>query len=97
MPGKAACREEHDRRRYLLKLKARQQGTPAVFKVGSREMLQAAKAMHDRFVSLNTGQRQSLQKPGPVVGCTSGQTREALQAGLGSQAQRGQQQDGSGV
>ena len=54
MPGKAACREEHDRQRYLLKLKARQQGTPAVFKVGSREILQAAKAMHDRFVSLNT-------------------------------------------
>ena len=54
MPGKAACREEHDRQRYLLKPKARQQGTPAVFKVGSREMLQAAKAMHDRFVSLNT-------------------------------------------
>jgi hypothetical protein len=54
MPGKAVCRETHEEQRYLLKLKARQEQVKPVFKVGAREIGQAAQAMHCKFVSLNT-------------------------------------------
>ena len=42
MPRKAACRDEHARQRYLLKLKAREEATKAVLKVGCREICRAA-------------------------------------------------------
>ena len=53
MPGKAAARSVHERQRYLLRLKARQEGTKAIYKIGAREILQTAQAMHNRFVDLN--------------------------------------------
>ena len=52
-PAKAACRREHERQRYLLKQKSRQQGCKAVLKIGPTEILQAVDAMHSAFVSLN--------------------------------------------
>ena len=53
MPGKAACRQTHEDQRYLFKLKARQQKTKPVLKVGGREILQAVDAMHDCWVGLS--------------------------------------------
>jgi len=60
MPGKAACREMHEQQRHLLRLKARQEKAKPVFKVGAREICQAAQAMHQRFVSLNTSSKTVL-------------------------------------
>ncbi len=54
MPAKAAAREEHERQRRLLHLKAREERTAPVYKVGAREILQTAQAMHDRMGELNT-------------------------------------------
>ncbi len=54
MPAKAAAREEHERQRKLLLLKARTEKVAPVYKVGAREMLQTAQAMHKRMVELNT-------------------------------------------
>ncbi len=54
MPAKAAAREEHETQRKLLHLKARAEQTAPVYKVGAREMLQTAQAMHKRMVELNT-------------------------------------------
>ncbi len=59
MPAKAAARATHDRQRDLLRLKARQEKTKAVYKCGPREVLQTAQAMHFRMVALNS-ERQTV-------------------------------------
>ncbi len=53
MPAKAAGREEHERQRRVLHLKARMEKTAPIFKVGPRELLQTAQVMHVRMVQLN--------------------------------------------
>ena len=59
-PAKAAGREEHERQRRLLLYKARQENASPVFKVGPRELLQTARAMHDRMVQLNQERKTVL-------------------------------------
>ena len=52
-PGKAACRQTHEHQRYLFKLKARQQKTKPVLKVGAREVCEAVDAMDSCWHRLN--------------------------------------------
>ena len=58
-PAKAAARQEQDRLKTLLLLKARQEKTTCQLRVGPAEILSVAVAMHDRMVSLNA-ERQTV-------------------------------------
>ncbi len=60
MPAKAAGREEHERQRRALHLKARMEKTAPIFKVGPRELLQTAQVMHVRMVQLNQSNKTVL-------------------------------------
>jgi hypothetical protein len=52
-PAKAAARMEHERQKSLFCLKAAAEGVRPTFRVGAREMLLTATAMHKRMRQLN--------------------------------------------
>ena len=52
-PAKAAAQQQKEKLRELLRLKARQEGVPARYKVGLREILSVAVSMHQRMVQEN--------------------------------------------
>ena len=67
MPAKAAARQEQDRLKTLLLLKARQEKTTCQFRVGPAEILGVANAMHSRMASLNA-ERQTVLAEGIACG-----------------------------
>ena len=61
-PSKAAGRVKKDELRELMVLKAQQEGTPPSFKAGPREIMQVAKAMHNKMVLMNAESEVVVQE-----------------------------------
>jgi len=61
-PAKEAACQEKEKLRELLRLKARQQGVPARYKTGLREMLGVAYSMHRKMVEENQANQTVLRE-----------------------------------
>ena len=59
-PAKAAAAQEHEKLRWQLEAKARQEQTGATYKVSARELLLVARKIHDRMTELNSTQETVL-------------------------------------